>query len=273
MSDILEDLSEVSLANANEANLYASTPLYYDLPQADVYKGQDVSWCITGIPVRPCNVVFKARMKPEYVDSAIKSVIEKARTKDVPLRWYVGKDTEPADLGEHLVAHGFTTWGPDPMMAVDLQTLKEDTRTLPGLDVIDVKDTDNLKIWTNVLSRGMGATPQGETAIFRWFSAIMELGLPMRFYLAFHNGVPAATSQLVLAEGVAGIQYVTTVPEARNQGIGYAITLHPLLEAREMGYRAGTLQASELGERVYRRMGFRKCGEITSYHWWNTPQG
>ena len=273
MSDILQDSSEAALADANEANLYASTPFLYNLPGAEVYKGDDVSWCITDIPARPCNVVFNARLKPENVDSEIKSVIEKARMKNVPIRWYVGNDTEPADLGESLISHEFITDGPVPMMAVDLQTLKEDTRTLSGLNVIEVKDTDNLKIWNNVCSRGFGGTPQGEIAMFRWFSAVLELGLPMRFYLAVYNGVPVATSQLLLAEGVAGIDRVATVPEARNQGIGYAITLYPLLEAREMGYRAGTTQATEARERVYRRMGFRKCGEITSYHWRNTSPG
>jgi hypothetical protein len=30
---------------------------------------------------------------------------------------------------------------------------------------------------------------------------------------------------------------------------------------------AGTLQASETGARVYYRMGFKKCGELTLYHW------
>ena len=272
MSDILRDLSQTSLAQVNEANLYASTPFLYNLPRAEVYKGDDISWCITDIPARPCNVVFNARLKPENVDSVIKSVIEKARTKNVPLRWYVGKNTEPADLGESLISHGFTTDGAVPMMAVDLQTLKEDTHTLSGLNVAEIKDTDNLKVWTNVASRGFGGTPQGEIAMFRWLSFIMESGLPMRFYLAYLDGVPVATSELILAAGVAGIDRVTTVPEARNQGIGYAITLHPLLEAREMGYWVGTIQATEVGERVYRRMGFRKCGEITSYHWWNTLQ-
>lgn len=273
MSDILRDLSQTSLARANEANLYASTPFLYNLPGAEVYKGDDVSWCITDIPARPCNVVFNARLKPENVDSVIKSVIEKAGMKNVPIRWYVGKNTEPADLGESLISHGFTTDGAVPMMAVDLLTLKEDTRTLSGLNIIEVKDTDNLKIWNNVCSRGFGGTPQGEIVMFRWFSAVLELGLPMRFFLAVHNGVPVATSQMLLAEGVVGIDRVATVPEARNQGIGYAVTLYPLLEAREMGYRVGTIQATEAGVRVYCRMGFKKCGEITSYHWWNTPQG
>lgn len=158
MIEILKDLSKISLANANEANLYASTPFLYDLPGAEAHKGDDVSWCITGILARACNVVFNARLKPENVDSIIKSVIKKARTNNVPVRWYVGKNTEPEDLGEHLISHGFTTDGPAPMMAIDLLTLKEDTCTASGLNIIEVKDIDTLKTWNNVCSRGFGGT-------------------------------------------------------------------------------------------------------------------
>ena len=61
-----------------------------------------------------------------------------------------------------------------------------------------------------------------------------------------------------LDPGVAGIYMVGTVPEARRQGIGTALSLAPLLEAREMGYRIGTLQSSEMGYAVYRRMGFKE---------------
>jgi len=271
MGNILRDSSQTSLAYVNEANLYASTPFLYNLPGAKVYKGKDVSWCITDIPVRPCNVVFNARINPENVDNVIESIIEKARNKGVPLRWYVGKNTEPLDLGNHLISHAFTKDGPAPMMAVDLQTLEEDTRITSGLNIIEVKDIDNLKIWNNVCSRGFGGTRQGEVGMFRWFSTAMELGLPLRFYLAVLNGVPVATSQLLLAEGVAGIDRLATVKEARNQGIGYAVTLYLLLEARKLGYRIGTTQASEAGERVFRRIGFWKCGEITFYHWQNKP--
>jgi hypothetical protein len=267
MSEILKDLSEASLAKANEDNLYASTPFLYNLPGAEVYKGNDISWCITDIPVRACNVIFKAKLELENVDGVIKSIIEKARAKNVPLRWYIGKNTEPANLGEYLVSHGFTTDGPAPMMAVELKTPKEDSRILSGLDIIEVKDINNMRIWCNVCSRGFGGTPQSATMMLRWLSLVLELGLPMRYFLALYNGVPVATSQLLIAQGVAGIDRVATVPEARNRGIGYAITLYPLLIARDMGYRAGTIQASEMGVRVYQRMGFWKCGEITSY-WW-----
>ncbi len=211
--------------------------------------------------------MFNARLKAENADSLIESIVGKARTKNVPLRWYIGKDTQPADLGEHLIAHGFTTDGPAPMMAIDLRTLKADTHTISGLKIVEVKDMETLKTWNNVCSRGFGGTPQGEAVMFRWLSKVLELGLPHRFYLAIHKGVPAATSQLLLAEGVAGIDRVATISEARKQGIGYAITLHPLLVARQLGYRVGTIQASAVGARLYTRMGFTKIGKITSYHW------
>jgi len=37
------------------------------------------------------------------------------------------------------------------------------------------------------------------------------------------------------------------------------------LEAREMGYRFGILQASPMGENVYRRLGFEEYGRLPNY--------
>jgi GNAT superfamily N-acetyltransferase len=271
MTDILTDLSVDSLARSNEANLYASSPFSYDLPQSEVYKGADISWCITGIPLLPCNIAFKARLRPEQVDSTIDLLVEKAVARNVSLRWVIGEDTEPADLGAHLESHGFTTSGPGPLMAIDLLSMKKDAHVPSNLNIVEVRDRAAFETWCHLAAQGFGIPPEREPALSRWFTIAMDLKLPMKFYLAFQNGEPVATSQLFLAEGVAGIYYVTTVPKARNQGIGFAVTLRPLQAALEMGYRVGTLQASKLGEPVYRRMGFEICGIMTAYHWRPTP--
>jgi hypothetical protein len=144
---------------------------------------------ITNIPSRPCNVVFNARLLPEKVTGVIKSFIEIAQAKNVPLRWYVGKNTEPANLGHSPISHGFTTDGPVPMMAVDLQTPGKNENTLSGLKIIQYKDFDSLKIWTHTCSRGFGGTSQGEIVMFKWLTKVMEPGLPMTFYLALYKDI------------------------------------------------------------------------------------
>jgi predicted acetyltransferase len=89
----------------------------------------------------------------------------------------------------------------------------------------------------------------------------------VRSYLALLNGQPVGTSQLFLSAGVAGIYNVTCLPEARHQGIGAALTLTALLEARIRGYRISILQASHLGYTVYRRLGFQDYGKLNTYQW------
>jgi predicted acetyltransferase len=67
------------------------------------------------------------------------------------------------------------------------------------------------------------------------------------------------------SSSVAGVYAVGTLPEARRQGIGSAITLRGLRDARERGYRVGVLQSSQMGYNLYRRFGFENCFVIKSY--------
>ena len=95
----------------------------------------------------------------------------------------------------------------------------------------------------------------------------MQLGLdlPVRNYLGYLNGKPVSTCTIFYG-GAAGIYCVSTLPEARGKGIGGAITLKPLQEAREMGYRVGVLQSSEMGFNVYKKLGFRHLCQIENFY-------
>ena len=58
---------------------------------------------------------------------------------------------------------------------------------------------------------------------------------------------------------------ISTLAAYRGAGFGTALTLQPLLDARERGYRTAILQAVPQGVRLYERLGFRAFGEITEY--------
>jgi GNAT superfamily N-acetyltransferase len=91
--------------------------------------------------------------------------------------------------------------------------------------------------------------------------------LPWRHYVGLLHGEPVATSSLFLGTESAGIYCVATLPEARKQGIGAAVTLAALQAARDRGYHLAILQSSALGRNVYRRLGFREYCTYHLYHW------
>jgi ribosomal protein S18 acetylase RimI-like enzyme len=88
---------------------------------------------------------------------------------------------------------------------------------------------------------------------------------PVRHYLGYVDGEPVTTSSVFLAEGVAGIQFVATLPKARGRGLGGAMTLASLYDARDLGHRAGVLQSSEMGYKVYLRLGFKQVSWVDYY--------
>ena len=50
--------------------------------------------------------------------------------------WWTGQDTQPADLGERLVAHGFSVFEKDaPAMAADINKLNWDNPRPPRVAV------------------------------------------------------------------------------------------------------------------------------------------
>jgi len=96
----------------------------------------------------------------------------------------------------------------------------------------------------------------------------LQLGLnhPIRNYLGYLNGEPVSTSTVFYGGGAAGIYCVATLPKARGKGIGAALTLKPLQDAREMDYRVGVLQSSEMGFNLYQKLGFRHLCQIEYFY-------
>jgi GNAT superfamily N-acetyltransferase len=168
------------------------------------------------------------------------------------------------DLGDRLVAAGFSDGGSEPGMALRLADLRE--AEVAGLRVERVVDVDGLGVWASTLGQGFGeGVKEAE-----WVASVYrELGFadPWRHYLGYVDDEPVATVTVFLAAGVAGVYFVMTVPEARRRGIGAAITAAVLREARDSGCEYAVLGSSAAGRSVYAGLGFRELCAIDLYEW------
>ncbi len=83
--------------------------------------------------------------------------------------------------------------------------------------------------------------------------------------VAYDGGVPAAAAMAFLSHGIAGIYWVGTIETHRGRGLADQCTRLAGNRSFAMGARQVVLQASPLGEPVYRAMGYR---EFTRYPWY-----
>jgi GNAT superfamily N-acetyltransferase len=101
------------------------------------------------------------------------------------------------------------------------------------------------------------------------FEVLSALGLteesPWRNYVGRLDGEAVTTASLAFVAGVAGIYNVATLPKVRRRGLGTAMTIAALREARELGYRIGILQSSAVGTSIYRRLGFEQYSSYSVY--------
>lgn len=261
-------IPNASVKSAIKTNWEAYHYCLAQSPKVELSIGRYLTWLMTDLPDHFTNLVVCNQLPPEGVDDMVESTLSHFRSMNIKrLSWMTQMDVPSIEINDALLAHGlifkesFAT-----EMAIDLSILPKDQPIHPGLRIIPVVDEHILKQWIHVASIGFRISEKFEQV---WHDFFVDVILNPRFrtYLALIDGKPVATSQLFLSEGVAGIYNVTCLPEARGQGIGSAITLAPLLAAREMGYQIGALQASQKGYNVYRRLGFQDVGNLSLYLW------
>ena len=149
-----------------------------------------------------------------------------------------------------------------------LHTLDEQLSLPSQLTIAHVSNGEMLKTWLRIMIVGSEIPEEGLTLLL---DVATKQGFKhdatVHYYLGMLGNRPVATSLLYLAGGVAGIYNVATLPEVRQRGIGSALTVAPLLDARAWGYRIGTLQSTPMGLNLYRRLGFREYCTFHAYFW------
>lgn len=285
---ILGDATDEQLSLAVFENLHdLFRSMANDLPNGELAESEKLSRHHT-FPTNPMfKGVWNTRLSESEADAAIEETIAWFRERDAPyFFWWTGPETTPADLPQRLQSHGLIDMAEQqkemaagieqtelgaPCMVAELGKMNESalTRTPEEFVVREVASEAELDDFKKVFVETYEIP---EWAGQAWVDATRTIGIgrtPWRMFVGYLNDEPVATNMLFNGGGVASVYAIATVPSARGKGVGGAITLKPLIEARDRdGYKYAVLFSTEMGIRVYQRIGFRLTdARINRYLW------
>jgi GNAT superfamily N-acetyltransferase len=180
--------------------------------------------------------------------------------------WSLGPP-QPRDLGARLLARGFE-WGWQPhWMWLDYRNMSPDHPCPPGLRISLAEDAsarggEDVPYYASSRWSASGDAAGGEAERFARPRRMWRFVACLDGRVVGHSALFVTTGRL----GVAGIYGCGVAPEARNQGIGKAVTLAACRFAERMGCGHALLNATALGEATYRRLGFVSLGYGQT--WW-----
>src|SRR5947208_1324076 len=135
----------------------------------------------------------------------------------------------------------------------------------PEATIRPVTDDAGRAGYARVMTRAFAVYGAPEASTAEHFASLAGVvGPTTQAYLAYRDGRALAGAMLYMAHGVGGIGWVGTLPEEFGRGYGRAVTWAVIAEGLRRGARFMSLQASPMGEPMYRRMGFTTP---THYRW------
>jgi ribosomal protein S18 acetylase RimI-like enzyme len=166
-------------------------------------------------------------------------------------RWAVWIDGRAKDVTAQLRTQGLVIASASPGMGAVIDEL--------GIDLSTANARPNAGLRTvgrvNDLAYG-----NVDARLERTLTTLQE-GV-LRGYRADMNGAPGAVA-LALHHGEdCGISFVATVPQVRRHGLATQVMRSALADASRHGLTTITLQATELGERLYQQLGLRRLGPM-----------
>ena len=266
MNNILTDVSDAALITAIRLNMCELFRHSSRSRPAEHFENERFTRWHTPLAYPWFNGVLCSTPPLEGDEAFVQGTIQYFRDRHVSIfTWWMEPHLKPSDWQSLLTRYGFRFSSGSRGMAVELEAMNESLPAVEGFEIRAAQSEESMRVWAKVFVEGYGLPSEWEDA---WLAVWNRMGtdFPVRNYIGYLHAEPVSTSSVFLGGGVAGIYCVATLPEARGKGIGSAITLQPLQEARAMGYRIGILQSSEMGFLVYKRLGFRHLCPIEYFY-------
>ncbi len=160
----------------------------------------------------------------------------------------------PDNMGALLSAEGYV-----PMTTQTGMLLRLDTQDYAESPQVVRIGPDRIVEWGERNSRAFGKPPETEA-----FDAMVRHD-GCYFFGYEEDGALIGTTLLYTVDGNAGIHEVGVLPECRRRGVADRLLRHALAQAKRDGASIATLQASAMGEPLYRTLGFEAVSRIDTF--------
>ncbi len=220
----------------------------------------------SGLATDTFNKITRARLPEGDSESRILEAVDHFRRAQRPFAWVVGPGSRPLDLEQRLLRCGLRAGESDVGMSMELADLPPAIELPAGLALRRVRTAAELADFAAVNAANWDPPDAAVSAFYQGAARLLlQEHCPMRMFVGYLGGLAVAASELFLGGGLAGLYNIATRVQFRRRGIGTALTWAAADEARRLRVSTATLQASEDGQGVYARLGFRPCCQFAEY--------
>lgn len=250
------DKHQLWLTNINYYETWRLMVEGSDSSEIHEFDGLLITDC--GIPFAFFNVAFVQRplkRAEESIDRALMHFAE--RNLPALICFPPGVDDDAEAI---MVSRAYEFAKPHPGMS--LYPIPQPYDAPDNLEIMAVKDDRELERFQSTAEAGFGmpfSLPQ------RLLSTRFRDHPNVWMFLGYVDEKPVCTSILAASGPIAGVYWVSTLPDYRHRGYGTAMSWHAVKMGQELGCKIATLQASAMGRPVYEQMGFRVTMDFRRY--------
>jgi ribosomal protein S18 acetylase RimI-like enzyme len=182
-------------------------------------------------------------IEPDHVQTHLGELAQRYAMANVR-RWGVWLDGGAARTARTLERAGMVVTTASPGMGAELERLELAPEAPKRADLATVGRINDLAYgnFDSRLERTLAPLPDDI----------------LHTYRADLDGRPAAVAMALHHHHDCGVSFVATLPQARRRGLATAVMRQALTHARENGCTTSTLQATDVGERLYENLGYRR---------------
>jgi GNAT superfamily N-acetyltransferase len=215
----------------------------------------DIGW-LESEPHGGPEYIFDIDILTTDAEHRVYEMIERIKQGEMPRYILISTISKPDNLVEIFRSCGFDVNLDDGSgMAIDLSPSLDAYKPPEAIKILAVRDEVNLAQWVKIVNEAMF---EGELITFsQYLDMFKQKNVTMN--LGLIDDVAAATSLIIYSneKKVATVEQISTLQEYRGQGLGTAITMVSLQQMYAHGVETAVLHATNAGERIYKKIGFK----------------